>query len=129
MGELSQVTNVSVLAAVAVGLVYFLILLAPKIRVLFSRSNGKSDNPQDQARQKTLYPDMCVPCRQTVDRTHNAVRELRTELQHRDENLAAIMGEVRDLLRDYLAEQRILRQTGDGIRVPMASRGGGGSRI
>lgn len=127
MGELSQITNISVLAAVAVGLIYFLVLLAPKIRGLLVRANGKSDNPPETAKQRTLYPDMCVPCRQTVHDTHSEVRELRKEAQHRDENVAMILGEVRDLLRDYLAEQRTLRQTGDGLRVPQHSRGGGGS--
>jgi hypothetical protein len=127
MGELSQVTNVSVLAAVAVGLVYFLILLAPKIRVLFSRSNGKPDNPQDSSKQRTLYPDMCVPCRQTVHDTHHEIRELRQESQHRDENLCVIVGEMRDALLKYLGQEEILRQTGHGMRVPPASRGGGGS--
>ena len=126
MGELSQITNVSVLVAVAVGLVYFLILLAPKIRRLFIPDKetivAKRDTPRPDPPLPKMYPDMCVPCRQSVNETVHAVKELRTESKERDKDVLKVLGEIRDLLRDLTQS---MRQTGDGIPLPRAARGGG----
>lgn len=125
MGELSQITNVSVLAAVAIGLIYFLVLLAPKVRALFvpvKNGNGSEVQKVEAAvRAKTMYPDMCVPCRQTVDRTNMEVREHRKESKERDNQILEVLGEIRDIVRDAAAD---IRRTGDGIRVPPAGRPG-----
>jgi hypothetical protein len=51
--------------------------------------------------------------------------EHRTEEKEAKSQLSRVLAEVRDLLREYLIEQRALRQTGDGIRIPRI--GGGGS--
>ncbi len=129
MGELSQITNVSVLVAVAVGLVYFLFLLAPKIRRLFipdkESSVAKRDTPRPDPPHPKMYPDMCVPCRQSVGETLHAVRELRNESKERDKELMQVLRELRDVLRD-LALATNLRQTSDGMPTPRGGYHGGG---
>lgn len=121
-GELTQVTNVATLVGVGIGIVIALAWAVPKLAGLF-KQNG------DNHKRTSSGPDSCVHCREKVDHTLLTVREMRSEAQHRDENLAIIMGEVRDLLRDFLVEERLLRQTGHGMRVPGAHGAGGGSRL
>jgi hypothetical protein len=129
MGELNQITDISVLAAVAVGFIYFLILLAPKIRRLFipdkETTVPKRDTPRPDPPLPKMYPDMCAPCRQSVGETLHAVKELRSESKERDRELLAVLRELRDVLRD-LALANGLRQTGDGIPVARAGRAGRG---
>lgn len=126
MGELNQITDISLLAAVAVGLIYFLVLLAPKIRRLFipdkESSVAKRDTPRPDPPLPKMYPDMCAPCRQQVADTRHEVKELRTESKERDRELLSVLRELRDVL---LRLDDGMRRTGDGIPLPRAARGGG----
>ncbi len=121
--ELTEVTNVATLVGILVGLIAALTWAVPKLAAAF-KGNGSGSS----AKRSSGGPDPCVPCREKVDHTLLTVRDLRTELQHRDENLAVIVGQMRDALLKYLAQEEVLRQTGDGIPIPRAARGGGCSQ-
>lgn len=119
MGELSQV---SIVVAASLGLLYFLVKAAPSIREFFAPT-GK---PAEERKRTSDRPDICAPCREKVDHVEIGLVEFRKESQHRDENLCNVMGQMRDALLQYLAEERALRNTGTGIPIHTQARGGGG---
>ena len=132
MAELSQVTNVSVLVGIIVGIVLGLVWVVPKVSGLFkSPPNGKNGSgPQEVKALRSIGPDPCHTCRTEVHDLLHVMNEHRTEERLAKERLAQsydhlsdVMGEVRDSIRDWLAEQRGMRQTGDGLRIPRVGPG------
>ncbi|MBN1774495.1 MAG: hypothetical protein JXB32_24760 [Deltaproteobacteria bacterium] len=126
MQELSAAANVSVVVGVLIGLILGLAWSVPKLSRMFH--NGKSEarhRRTSDAPSARLLSDDCEDCRSEVHELCIKFAEHRREEQEAKGQLSRVLGEVRDLLREYLIEQRALRQTGDGIRIPRA--GGGGS--
>ncbi len=134
MAELSQVTNVSVLVGIIVGIVLGLVWVVPKVSGLFKPPNGKNGSgPPEVKTLRSIGPDPCQTCRTDVHDLLHVMQEHRTEERLAKERLAQsydhlsdVMGEVRDSIRDWLAEQRGMRQTGDGLRIPRVGPGGQG---
>lgn len=122
MQELSAAANVSVVVGVLIGLILGLAWSIPKLAKMFRGSEEHSKRTSERPRQAD---DACEDCRGEVHELCLKFSEHRREEQEAKSQLSRVLGEVRDLLRDYLIEQRALRQTGDGIRIPRI--GGGGS--
>lgn len=122
MQELSAAANVSVVVGVLIGLILGLAWSVPKLAKMFRGSEDRSKRPSDRPRPAD---DNCEDCRGEVHDLCLKFAEHRAEEKEAKSQLSRVLGEVRDLLRDYLTEQRALRQTGDGIRIPRI--GGGGS--
>lgn len=122
MQELSAAANVSVVVGVLIGLILGLAWSIPKLAKMF---RGSDDRPKRTSDRPGHADDKCEDCRDEVHDLCLKFAEHRREEQESKGQLSRVLGEVRDLLREYLIEQRALRQTGDGMRIPRA--GGGGS--
>lgn len=131
MQELGQFTNVSVLVGIVVGIVAGLVWAVPKLAGIFKSTNGNgsrssSDEKHHAVRRAaSIGPDPCVDCRTEVHDCLNSLEEHRNEeRQSKDrllsayEHLSDVLQRLDQTMREFIVEQRAIRNTGEGIRIP-----------
>lgn len=139
MQELTQVTNVGVVLGIVVGIVVGLTWAVPRLAGIFKSTNGTNGKPSlsDEKHRGVRHaastgPDPCADCRTEVHDVLRNLEEHRSEEKESKERILRAHDRLTDVLqrldqtiREFVVEQRTLRQTGDGIRVPRIGRSGG----
>jgi len=139
MQELGQFTNVSVILGIVVGIVVGLVWAVPKLAGALkgNGTNGKSldgassDEKHRVRHAASIGPDPCIDCRTEVHDILHAVGEHRSEERQSKERLSAAYDHLSDVLqhldqtmREFIVEQRAIRVTGEGMRIPRMGPGG-----
>ncbi len=140
MQELGQFTNVSVILGIVAGIVVGLTWAVPKLASALKGTNGKSSNGRTHpvVEEKTharhmasIGPDPCTDCRTEVHDILHAVNEHRNEERQSKERLSMAYDHLSDVLqhldqtmREFIVEQRAIRVTGEGMRIPRMGPGG-----